>query len=72
MTHKRSKATGNKTVVISTYLGTPGHPLFLKANHSLMSIDTFYVAPCDFRTACEQLLRDETKLDRYLDGSDNE
>lgn len=73
MTHKRSKSTGNKAVVISTYLGVPGQPLFIpKGIAQVRPTDTFYVAPCDYESACKQLLRDETKLDRYLDGSDNE
>jgi hypothetical protein len=47
--------------------------MFLPAKLSVGHlVDTFYVAPCDLVAAYKQLLRDETKLDRYLDGSDNE
>lgn len=72
MTHKRCRKTGRKAKVESTYLVNPGRPIYLPAASTLTKeVGVFYVAPCDFITACKQLLRDETKLDRYLDGSDN-
>jgi hypothetical protein len=72
MTHKRCRKTGRKAKVESTALVNKGDTMFLRARDTVTGVcDKYFVAPCDYVSACKQLLRDETKLDRYLDGSDN-